>query len=130
MRLGITTDQFPQLNSGLLSALVRSIKTLTFEQKGAPVAITTRPQTPPTIKLGSGADIKKDPLLAVQLNKFAIDFYVWSYDRFVRAFTLTADITLPINLQTAKDPKKNPAGGLLPILGDLGIHRRRLVPRR
>src|SRR5205085_2191329 len=41
--LGVTTEQFGQLNSGLLSVLIPSIKKLTFEQKGAPVAITTRP---------------------------------------------------------------------------------------
>ena len=44
---------------------------------------------------------------------------MWSEDRFVRAFTYTADLTIPVNLQTGKDPKTNPNGGLLPVVGDL-----------
>jgi MYXO-CTERM domain-containing protein len=46
---------------------------------------------------------------------------VWSLDRFVRAFTFTGDVSLPINLSTAKDPKSNPNGGLLPVLGGINI---------
>jgi MYXO-CTERM domain-containing protein len=42
-------------------------------------------------------------------------------DRYVRAFTFTGDLTIPVNLQTAKDPKTNPNGGLLPIIGEIGI---------
>jgi hypothetical protein len=119
--LGVSTEQVQQLNSGLLSVLIKSIKRLTFEQKGAAAAIATRPQAPPSLVLGGGTDLKKDPLLKVTLPKFAIDFYIWSYDRFVRAFTFTSDINVPVNLQTAIDPKKNPNGGLLPVLGDLVI---------
>jgi hypothetical protein len=119
--LGVSTEQVSQLQSGLISVIIPSLKKLTFEQKPAPIAIATRPQTPPTIKIGSGADIKTDPLLKIQLNQFAIDFYVWSDDRFVRAMTFTADMGVPINLSTAKDPKTNPNGGLLPVLGDLDV---------
>ena len=119
--LGITTDQIAQLQSGLLSVLIPSIKTLTFEQKGASVAITTRPQVPPKVTLGSGKDVNTDPLLKIQLDKFAVDFYIWSDDRYVRAFTFTGDLTVPINLSTAKDATTNPNGGLLPQLGTLAI---------
>ncbi|MEO6420079.1 MAG: hypothetical protein ABIP39_11755 [Polyangiaceae bacterium] len=119
--LGVSTEQFQQLQSGLLSVLIPSIKNLTLEQKGASVAITTRPQVPPTVKIGTGKDIKTDPLLAVELKQFAVDFYVWSDDRYVRAFTFTGDLTIPINLSTAKDAKTNPNGGLLPVLGDIAI---------
>ena len=119
--LGVSTEQFQQLQSGLLSILIPSIKNLTLEQKGAAVAITTRPQVPPVVKIGSGKDIKTDPLLSVELKQFAVDFYVWSEDRYVRAFTFTGDLTIPINLSTAKDPKTNPNGGLLPVLGDIAI---------
>jgi MYXO-CTERM domain-containing protein len=118
--LGVTTEQFPILNTGLVSVLVPSMKTLTFEQKAGAVAVTTRPQAPPTIILGNGTDVKTDPLMIVQLPKFAVDFYVFSYDRYVRAFTFEGDLALPVNLQTGKDDK-NPNGGLLPVLGDLKI---------
>jgi hypothetical protein len=119
--LGISTEQVPQLHSGVLSFLIPGFKKLTFEQKSAPIAITTRPQSPPTIKIGNGTDIKTDPLLMVQLNQFSVDFYVWSMDRFVRAMTFTADIGVPVNLTTKKDPMTNPNGGLAPTIGDLTV---------
>lgn len=118
--LGVSTEQVAQLQSGLISFLIPGVKMLTFERKPAPIAITTRPQSPPTIKIGTGADIKTDPLLLIQMPKFSIDFYVWSMDRFVRAFTFTGDLGIPVNLQTAKNAQ-NPNGGLLPILGDIQV---------
>jgi hypothetical protein len=119
--LGISTDQFSQLQSGLLSVLIPSIKRLTFEQKPGPVAITTRPQQPPIITLGGGTDLNTDPLMSISLKQFAIDFYVWSDDRYVRAMTFTGDLTIPVNLSTAIDPKTNPNGGLLPTIGTVGV---------
>jgi MYXO-CTERM domain-containing protein len=122
--LGVSTEQFQAINTGLLSLLVPSLKDLTFEPGSssppAAVAITTRPQKPPVIKIGNGTDVNKDPLLGVSLPQFAMDFYVWSEDRYIRAFTYTSDLTIPINLSTGKDPKTNPNGGILPVLGNLG----------
>lgn len=118
--LGVTTEQLEQLNSGLLSLLIPSIKKLSYQQKPASLAIATRPQTPPEVKIGSGKDVKTDPLLSIGLKRFAVDFYVFSYDRYVRAFTFEGDVTIPVNLTTAKSAK-NPNGGLLPSIGDLKI---------
>ena len=119
--LGVSTEQFAQLQSGLLSVLIPGMKRLTFEQKPAPVAITTRPQAPPTIKIGGGTNLDTDPLLRISMPQFAIDFYVWSMDRFVRVMTFTGDISIPVNLSTAVDAAKNPNGGLLPVLGNIGV---------
>ncbi|MEO8875894.1 MAG: hypothetical protein ABI461_09925, partial [Polyangiaceae bacterium] len=119
--LGVSTDNFAQLQSGLLSVLIPSIKTLTFEGKAAAAAITTRPQKPPTVKIGGGTDITKDPLLTISMPQFAIDFYIWSDDRYVRAMTYTADLSIPINLSTHVDATTNPNGGLLPVLGTIGV---------
>ncbi len=119
--LGISTAQVDQLQTGYLSILAPSIKLLAFEQNAAAAAVTTRPGAPPKIKLGGGTDVKTDPLLKITLEKFAVDFYVFSLDRFVRFFTYTADVTIPVNLQTGKDPKTNPNGGLLPVIGDLTL---------
>ena len=119
--LGVSTEQFAQLQSGLLSVLVPGMKRLTFEQKPAQVAITTRPQAPPTIKIGGGTDLNTDPLLRISLPQFSIDFYVWSMDRFVRAMTFTGDLSIPVDLSTAVDATKNPNGGLLPSLGTIAI---------
>jgi len=118
--LGISTDQFSQLQSGLLSVLIPSIKRLTFEQKPGPVAVTTRPQQPPVVTIGGGTDLNTDPLLSISLKQFAIDFYVWSMDRYVRVMTFTGDMTIPVNLTTHVD-QNNPNGGLLPAIGNVGV---------
>lgn len=119
--LGISTEQVDQLSTGYLSILTPSIKLLTFEQAAGSAAITTRPGAPPKIKLGGGTDVKTDPLMTITLPKLAVDFYVFSLDRYVRFFTYTADVTIPVNLQTGKDPKTNPNGGILPVLGDIKL---------
>jgi hypothetical protein len=119
--LGVSSDSVDQLQSGYLSLLAPSIKNLTFEQKNAAAAVTTRPGAPPKVTIGGGTDVKTDPLLSIELDRFAADFYVYASDRFVRIFTYTADVTIPVNLQTGKDPKTNPDGGLLPVIGDLKI---------
>jgi hypothetical protein len=113
--LGVSTDSVGQLNSGFLSLIAPSIKNLTFEGNSAAAAITTRPGAPPKVAVGTS------PLLTITLPQFGIDFYVWSQDRFVRVFTYTADVSVPVDLQTGKDPKTNPNGGILPVLGNLGI---------
>ncbi|AKV02396.1 hypothetical protein AKJ09_09059 [Labilithrix luteola] len=117
--LGVSTEQVDMLKAGLLSIIIPSIKNLTFERGDAAAAIATRPQAPPSLKLGAGT--QADPLLTVSLPKFAVDFYIWHLDRFVRAFTFQADLTVPVNLETAKDPVKNPNGGLVPTIGDIGV---------
>lgn len=119
--LGISTEQVDQLSTGYLSILAPSIKLLTFEQNPASAAITTRPGAPPKITIGGGTDVNKDPLLTIKLERFAVDFYVFSLDRYVRFFTYTADVTVPVNIQTGKDPKTNPNGGILPVLGNIGL---------
>lgn len=119
--LGVSSEQFDMLRAGLLSLLVPSLKSLTFQQGDAAAAISTRPQAPPTVKLGGGTDINKDPLIAITLPKFALDFYLWHQERFTRVFTFEADLTIPVNLQTGKDPVKNPNGGILPALGDIKV---------
>jgi len=119
--LGVSSEQFDMLRAGLLSILVPSLKNLTFQQGDAAAAIATRPQAPPTVKVGGGTNPNTDPLLAITLPKFALDFYLWHLDRFVRVFTFQADLTIPVSLQTGKDPVKNPKGGILPSIGDIQV---------
>lgn len=119
--LGTSTEQVDLLKTGLLSLVIPSLKQLTFEQSDAAAAIATRPQAAPSLVLGGGTDVATDPLLKLSLPRFAIDFYIWSHDRYVRAFTFEADLTVPVNLQTGKDPVKNPNGGIVPVLGDIAV---------
>ena len=117
--LGVSSEQVDLLRAGLLSILIPSIKTLTFEQGDAAAAIATRPQAPPQVKIGAGT--AADPLLQITLPKFALDFYLWHLDRYVRIFTFQSDLTIPVNLQTGKDPVKNPNGGIIPSIGDIKV---------
>ncbi len=110
--LGITTDTIPQLSSGIFSLLAPSVKSLTLQRTNAPIAITIRPKKPPVAIVGNGTDIKTDPNLLVSLPNANLDLYIWSSDRFVRAFTLEFDLTIPVNLSMG------PAG-LEPKLGDI-----------
>jgi hypothetical protein len=112
--LGVSTEKFQQLNTGLVSFLIPTMKTLTFEQKAAALAITTRPQKPPVVTLGGGTDVNADPLLSIALPSFVIDFYVWSEDRYIRAFTFTADLTVPLNITSS-------AAGIKLVLGTIVI---------
>lgn len=120
--LGISTEQVSALSTGYVSAVIPSVKDLTFEpgktSKPAAMAITTRPQKPPSVTIGTGADLGANALIQVTIPSFAIDFYVWSLDRYVRAFTFTADVTVPINLQTGVTAK-NPNDGIVPVIGNL-----------
>jgi uncharacterized protein (TIGR03382 family) len=118
--LDITSEQSDLLKSGILSILIPSIRTLTFEQNDAAAAIATRPQKPPVVKIGGGTDPIEDPLLSLTLPSFALDVYVWSFDRFVRVFTYTSDLFVPIQLQTGKTDK-NPDGGILPSIGAVSV---------
>lgn len=119
--LGLSTEDSQALNSGTLSLLAGSTKRLTLEQKPAAAAISVRPEAPPSLRLGTGKDVTQDPLLFLKLDKVHIDFFVQSYDRFVRVFTMTTDLSIPLNLETTKDPVKNPEGGLLPVLGSIKL---------
>jgi hypothetical protein len=110
--LGITTEKYQQLNTGTVSLLIPTLKTLTFEEKSAAIAITTRPQKPPVLVLGGGTNITSDPLINLTLPSFALDFYVWSEDRYIRGFTFTADVTIPMNIQSS-------AAGIQPVIGTL-----------
>ncbi len=116
--LGISTDTFSQLNSGYLSFIAPSLKDLTFQEMPAAAAVVTRPQTPPTVTIGDGTDPTNDPLLKIQLKQFAVDFYVFIDESFVRVFTYTADLTVPINLSTAVTAE-NPDGELAPTIGSI-----------
>ncbi len=119
--LGITTASESLLQSAYLSLIIPSIKDLTFEWGRAPanpaaVAVVTRPQVPPKVTVGDGTS--KSPLLNVEADQFAVDFYVFSEDRFVRILTYQADITVPVNISTAVT-STNPQGGLLPQIGTI-----------
>ena len=106
--LGTSTAEVSLLKVSILSLLVPSLKTLTFERGDAAAAIATRPGAPPKITVGTS------PLLLLTLPRFAVDFYVWSFDRYARVFTYTADLAIPVDLTAG-------AAGMTPVIGDVKV---------
>lgn len=112
----VETSTIPALNTGLLSLLAPSIRSLSLEQKPAAAVIATRPSKPLELQLGAGTDVDADPLLKIAIPGLFIDFYVWSYDRFVRALTLQADVQLGVNIDVQTDPQTQQTS-IVPFVG-------------
>lgn len=113
--LGVGSDTLGSLlTSNTIGLLIPSFKDLARQQLAAPLALVIRPQEPPTVVVGKGTDLVADPLLKLTMNKFNIDFYVWSSDRYIRAFTATFDIVAPINLDVTDE-------GLVPVLDEVTV---------
>ncbi|MEZ4374078.1 MAG: MYXO-CTERM sorting domain-containing protein [Polyangiaceae bacterium] len=114
--LGIGSDTLGSLlTSDTLGLLIPSLKDIARQKKTAPLAIVLRPQTPPSAVVGNGTSLETDPTLRLALNELIIDFYLWSNDRYIRAFSSQFDLDVPVNL----DVDENSA--LAPVLQDIGV---------
>jgi hypothetical protein len=120
--LQLDTNNVGLLNTGLFKNLMQSLGTLaTRDGKDAPMMVALRPANPPTIVIGEGTvdPVTKrpiKPLITLSLVDLFIDFYAMIDDRFVRLFTLDADISLPLSLIFEGCDKVTPAIGDLRML--------------
>ncbi len=96
--LGIGTRLSQQLSTGLFSALVPTLRQLTYPAGSSPISIAVRPQLPPTFAVGTAAD---DALLTITLPQAQMDFYVWSQERYIRFMTYQTDLVIGMNLSVA-----------------------------
>ncbi len=118
--LRIGTDTIEQVSTGTFSALLPSLGTLT-DGENRPMFLQLRPQQSPTVDLGDGVvsydgdgnPVIEEPLLVVHLDNVLIDFYGFAESRWVRLFTLDADVELPLGLDVNADNQ------LIVVLGDL-----------
>ena len=118
--LSIGTSQVELLSSGLLAALIPSLNDLTRGSNSA-LKIVIRPQQPPTFVLGKGTfktdgmgkRTIDDPMMHLSVKDLALDFYVYSDDRFVRFMRQTADLDLPISLDV------DAMNQIVPMIGEL-----------
>jgi hypothetical protein len=118
--LNIGSSSVDLLNSGTFSLLAPSMDSLTHGLT-EPMFITMRPQQAPQMTLGAGTfttdsmgnKVIQDPLLTITMPQFLMEFYLMSDDRYVRIFSLTSDVALPIGLDV------DSTGKLVPILGDV-----------
>jgi hypothetical protein len=112
--IGITSEQVPQLNSGLLSLLSQTIPQLGLQSESQQIGIVVRPSQPPTVIFGNGTDADTDPVIRVKLDQASFDFYIFSLDRFIRFMTATFDLDVPVNLSVGPM-------GITPTVGTLGV---------
>ncbi len=116
--IGSKTSSF--LSTGLFTTFLPSLNSLT-EGKNAPMIIALRPKDWPTVDIGkgtyhtdpSGKIVLDDPLLTIHMKGVHLDFYAQVDQRYVRLFTLTMDIDLPLGLDFTGNNQ------VIPILGDL-----------
>lgn len=107
-----------QLTTDTIGLLARSMGNLV--ESSAPVAVGLRPQSAPDITLGPntfmtdtmGNKTLDQPLLDIRFTGLEIDFFVDVDDQYIRAFTIVADVHLPIGLQVAA------MGKLTPVIGN------------
>lgn len=117
--LGITGATFGILNTGMVKTFLPSLgKLVTRDGVDAPMMVALRPGAPPSVEVGEGTYdplTKKpiDPLLTLVLDDLHIDFYTLLDERYVRLFTLSADVKLPLSLIF------HGCDSLQPALGDL-----------
>jgi len=97
--IGAGTRLSQQLSTGLVSAAIMSLPSLTFPEGNSPLTLAIRPQEPPDFTIGAGT--AEDPILQIALPAVEIDFYVWSTERYVRFMTFRSDLDVGINLSVA-----------------------------
>ncbi|MSP62790.1 MAG: hypothetical protein EXR72_21150 [Myxococcales bacterium] len=114
--LRVGTPTVAMLNTSTVGLLMPSLADL-VHVNNAPMFLVMRPQQEPVITIGAGTftveNGKKkivDPLLRIDVPKFAIDFYAFFDDRYVRILTLTADLSIPVMLDV------DAMGQIVPII--------------
>jgi hypothetical protein len=117
--ISMSSANFGILNTGLFKTFLPSLGRLaTRDGKDAPMMVVMRPATVPQLFVGEGTfdPVTKKPvkpLLTLSMKDLTIDFYAMIDDRFVRLFSLTADIAMPLSLIFEN------CSSVTPALGDL-----------
>jgi MYXO-CTERM domain-containing protein len=99
-------------NVGTVGIIIPSLGNLTDDAK-APMLIVLRPQQAVTFDVGTGARDSAgnvtDPALHVGVKEMKADMYAFIDDRYVRAFTLTIDLQVGVDLSFTTDANGAPA---------------------
>jgi MYXO-CTERM domain-containing protein len=94
----------PQLNLGTFGVLVQSVAELGNDDSNDPMLLVTRPQK--AIDFTIGDNTAQSPALTIHLQDFEIDVYAFLFERYTRAFTMSAKLDVGINIEFDQ-----PAGG-------------------
>ncbi|MDB4965674.1 MAG: hypothetical protein JWN44_1363 [Myxococcales bacterium] len=116
--LHIGTPSVALLSSKTIGVLIPSLSDV-VHVGDAPMYLSLKPSQPPTFTLGKGTYktdamgrvTVDDALLHIKIPSFAIDFFAFADDRYVRIMTLNADVELPLSLDVDADGKLNPVFG-------------------
>lgn len=116
--LELGTEQVTQLDSALLGTLLPSLNLLTGKNVSVPLRVVIRPVNPPRATVGEGTiDLvtmkPKEPLIRFDWDGVEIDLYAKLEERYVRLFTVAADVKLPIGLSLSG------CSNVTPVIGDL-----------
>lgn len=114
MCLAVGGPQLAQLNAGTVSLLVPSLGNI-IENRRAPLYLSLRPTTPLRFTIGAGT--ATDSLLHILVQDLRIDFYAFIEERYVRIFTVSADLNVGLGLAFTRDQNGNPA--LQPIISGI-----------
>ncbi len=95
--LGIGTALVPQLNLGTFGVLVPSVAELGNDDGNDPMLLVTRPQR--AIDFTIGDNTAQSPALTVHLRDLEIDVYAFLFERYTRAFTMSATLDIGINVE-------------------------------
>ena len=92
--IGVGSAQIPQLNLGTLSLLIPSLAGLGSGKE--PILVKLRPQKPLRFEVGNGE--AGSPFLKAHIDELEVDLYGLVYERYARALTLSANVTLGLNV--------------------------------
>jgi hypothetical protein len=100
--LQVGTSFVPQLNLSTIGIFVRSLGKLASSSQNDPVLLVTRPQR--ALDFTIGDNTATSPALTIGIEHLEVDFYVFLYERYVRAFTLDLSLNAGINLAFEQAP--------------------------
>lgn len=100
MCLGVGTGLVDQLRLGTIGLLVPSVGEL--GDGGEPLLLVTRPQRAIDFTIGDGTDAS--PAITIHIDDFEVDFYGFVFERYTRAFTMSLDLNVGINLEFIQQP--------------------------
>jgi hypothetical protein len=111
-------EQVVQLDSSLIGALLPSLNKLVGKDLSVPLRVVIRPTNPPSATLGAGTlnpmTMKPlEPLIRFDWDAVEIDLYAKLEERYVRLFTVAADVKLPLGLSLSN------CSDVTPVVGDL-----------
>jgi len=98
--LGVGTGLVDQLKLGTIGLLVPSLGEL---GKGdEPLLLVTRPQKAIDFSIGEGTEAS--PAITLHIKEFEVDFYGFIFERYTRAFSMSLDLDVGVNLEFVQQP--------------------------